>query len=139
MSGTWATRDNFSPSGPDTNITFGTEAQTRALAITRNTNSTSPGAAFVFYVAQNGSAQCVSVLPAENAGVVASPGPALPQSLQNGHVLALAAGVSSGGGRTRSQVGVLISNGTVYYDLFFSFFSNRTWSSPERTFSTLTP
>ena len=134
MSGAWATRDNFSPSGQETNITFGTEPQTRALAVTRNTNSTYPGAAFVFYVAQNGSAQCLSVLPDGNDGIVARPGPTLPPTLQNGHVLTLAAGVSSDSSGTRSQVGVLISNGTVYYDLFFSFFDNSTWSSPKRMF-----
>ena len=100
--------------------------------MTTNTNSSTPGGAFVFYVAQNGSAACLSVSPDSSGGIVANPGPRLPSALQGGHVLALAAGDSSGGSQLTPQVGVLTSNGTVYYELFFSFFTNGAWSSPER-------
>ena len=116
-------------------MTYNTAPQTRALAITQNTDSAFQGAAFVFYVAKNGSAQCLSVVPDNSAGIVATPGPALPQGVQGGHVLALAAGVSSAGSQRSPQVGVLTSNGTLYYNLFFSFFHYNAWSSPERTSS----
>lgn len=61
-------------------------------------------------------------------GIVASPGPPLPQSMQGGHILTLASGITGG----RPQVGVLTSNGTAYYNLYFSFYGNDSWSDPER-------
>ena len=61
--------------------------------------------------------------------ITAKTGPLLPPALNDGHILALAAGEASIG---RPQVGVLISNGSVYYDLFFSFLDNGTWSQPQR-------
>lgn len=131
VSGTWATRDNFSPA-QESNATFETPRDSRALAITKNTNSSDSGAAFVFYVARNGIAKCLSVHPDNNDGIVARPGPVLPAGVQGDHILALAAGVSSSGGHVHPQVGVLISNGTVEYSLYFSFFINGSWSQPER-------
>lgn len=132
VSGTWTTRDNFSPT-VETNATYPTQNGTRALAITTNTNSSIAGAAFVFYVAQNGSAACLSVLPDQNDAIVASPGPTPPDSIQGNHIQGLAAGVSSSNGTVRSQMGVLTSEGTPYYSLFFSFLVNGSWSAPERT------
>ncbi len=128
ISGSWTTRDNFSPTGVS-NVTFHTAADSRALAVTSIANSTVSGEAYVFYVAQNGSARALSIHPDNSGdGIVASPGPTLPESLQGGHVLALAAGITG----SRPQVGVLTSNGTVYYNLYFSFFGNNSWTDPER-------
>lgn len=133
VSGTWATRDNFSPGQSSTDKTFTSTNDSRALAITANTNSSAPGAAFVFYVAANGSAQCLNITTNEDsAGINASPGPSLPDSLQGGHVLGLAAGDSSSGGQVRPQAGILTSNGTTWYSLYFTFFTNGSWSVPER-------
>ncbi len=128
ISGAWTTRDNFSPTG-SANSTFATAPNSRALAVTSIANSTVSGEAYVFYVAQNGSATALNILPDDSGdGIVASPGPTLPESLQGGNILALAAGITG----STPQVGVLTSNGTVYYDLYFSFFSNGSWSTPER-------
>lgn len=128
ISGSWTTRDNFSPTG-SANMTFDTETDSRALAVTAIANSTVSGEAYVFYVAQNGSAVALNILPDDSGdGINASPGPILPKSLQGGHILALAAGITG----SRPQVGVLTSNGTVYYSLYFSFFGNNTWTEPER-------
>ena len=92
-------------------------------------NSTVSGEAYVFYVAQNGSATALNILPdVAGDGIVASPGQKLPESLQGGNVLTLAAGITG----STPQVGVLTSNGTVYYELYFSFFRNGSWSAPER-------
>ena len=133
VSGTWATRDNFSPNQSQTDTSFTAINGSRALAITANTNSSAPGAAFVFYVAANGSAQCLNITANENsAGIVASPGPSLPASVQGGHVLALAAGDSSSGGQVRPQAGILTSNGTAWYSLYFTFYTDGSWSTPER-------
>ena len=133
VSGTWATRDNFSPGQSSTDKTFTSTNDSRALAITANTNSSAPGAAFVFYVAANGSAQCLNVTADEDsAGINANPGPSLPASIQGGHVLGLAAGDSSSGGQVRPQAGILTSNGTTWYSLYFTFFTNGSWSVPER-------
>ncbi len=127
ISGSWTTRDNLSPVG-SSNVTFDTALDTRALAVTSIANSTRSGEAFVFYVAQNGSAVSLAITPdASGDWVVASPGPALPSSLQGGHILALASGITG----SRPQAGVLTSNGIVYYNLFFSFFGNNSWSDPE--------
>ena len=128
ISGAWTTRDNFSPTG-SANSTFATAPNSRALAVTSIANSTVSGEAYVFYVAQNGSATALSILPDDTGdGIVASPGQALPESLQGGNILALASGITG----STPQVGVLTSNGTVYYDLYFSFFRNGSWSTPER-------
>lgn len=128
ISGAWTTRDNFSPTG-SANSTFATAPNSRALAVTSIANSTVSGEAYVFYVAQNGSATALSIIPDDSGdGIVASPGQALPESLQGGNILALASGITG----STPQVGVLTSNGTVYYDLYFSFFSNGSWSTPER-------
>ena len=128
ISGAWTTRDNFSPTG-SANATFNTAADTRALAVTSIANSTVSGEAYVFYVAQNNSAVALNILPdVSGDGIVASPGPILPNSLQGGHILALAAGITG----SRPQVGVLTSNGTIYYNLYFSFFGNSSWTEPER-------
>jgi len=83
---------------------------------------------YVFYVASNGSAVCLS-MDTDSGRISASPGPVLPSSLNSGHVLALAAGEAFVG---RPQVGVLMSNGTVYYNLFFSFLEYGSWSEPQR-------
>lgn len=128
ISGSWTTRDNFSPTG-SSNVTFNTATDSRTLAVTSIVNSTVSGEAYVFYVAQNGSVVALSILPdTAGDGIVASPGPILPDSLQGGNILALAAGITG----SRPQVGVLTSNGTVYYNLYFSFFGNDTWTNPER-------
>lgn len=128
ISGAWTTRDNFSPTG-SANATFDTAADTRALAVTSIANSTVSGGAYVFYVAQNGSAVVLNILPDVSVdGIVAYPGPILPKSLQGGNILALAAGITA----SRPQVGVLTSNGTIYYNLYFSFFGNSSWTEPER-------
>lgn len=128
ISGSWTTRDNFSPTG-SSNITFDTAKDSRALAVTSIANSTVSGEAYVFYVAQNGSAMALNILPDNSGdGIIASPGLELPKSLQGGHILALAAGITG----SRPQVGVLTSNGTVYYNLYFSFFGNNSWTDPER-------
>ena len=128
ISGAWTTRDNFSPTG-SANSTFATAPNSRALAVTSIANSTVSGEAYVFYVAQNGSATALSILPDDSGdGIVASPGQHLPESLQGGNILALASGITG----STPQVGVLTSNGTVYYELYFSFFRNGSWSTPER-------
>lgn len=128
ISGAWTTRDNFSPTG-SANTTYNTAVDTRALAVTSIANSTISGEAYVFYVAQDGSAVALNILPdVSGDGIVASPGPVLPKSLQGGHVLALASGITE----SRPQVGVLTSNGTIYYNLYFSFFGNSSWTEPER-------
>jgi hypothetical protein len=128
ISGAWTTRDNFSPTG-SANTTYNTAVDTRALAVTSIANSTVSGEAYVFYVAPDGSAVALNILPdVSGDGIVASPGPVLPKSLQGGHVLALAAGIT----QSRPQVGVLTSNGTIYYNLYFSFFGNNSWTEPER-------
>ena len=128
ISGAWTTRDNFSPTG-SANSTFATAPNSRALAVTSIANSTVSGEAYVFYVAQNGSATALNILPDDSGdGIVASPGQPLPESLQGGNVLALASGITG----STPQVGVLTSNGTVYYELYFSFFGNGSWSTPER-------
>lgn len=133
VSGTWATRDNFSPNQSQTDSTFTSTTDSRALAIAANTNSSSPGAAFVFYVAANGTAQCLNVTANnDSAGITASPGPSLPAGVQGGHVLGLAAGDSSSGGEVRPQAGILTSNGTTWYSLYFTFFTNGSWSAPQR-------
>ena len=130
ISGSWTTRDNFSPTGA-ANASFATAPNTRALAVTSIANSTVSGEAFVFYVAQNGSAVALAIIPdVAGDGIVASPGPALPDSLQGGHILTLASGITG----SRPQVGVLTSNGTVYYNLYFTFFGNNSWSEPERKY-----
>ena len=49
--------------------------------------------------------------------------------MQGDRVLGLAAGASTG---NRPQVGVLSSNGTVYYSLYFSFWIDESWSDPQR-------
>ena len=128
ISGAWTTRDNFSPTG-SANSTFATALNSRALAVTAIANSTVSGEAYVFYVAQNGSAVALNILPdVSGDGIIASPGPILPESLQGGRILTLAAGITG----STPQVGVLTSNGTVYYSLYFSFFRNSSWSEPER-------
>ena len=86
----------------------------------------------MFYVASNGSAQCLNVTADDSGGIEASPGPSLPIGVQGGHVLALAAGDSSSGGQVRPQAGILTSNGTTWYSLYFTFFENGSWSTPER-------
>lgn len=129
VSGTWTTRDNFSPSS-QRNATYMTSPNSRALAITASAGPAVNGAALVFYVTQNGTIECLSITPDSGAGIVANSGPALPQSMQGDHVLALAAGVASYGGKATSQVGVLLSNGTSYYNLFFSFLAHGSWSKP---------
>ncbi|KAL6721965.1 hypothetical protein ACLMJK_001070 [Lecanora helva] len=126
ISGAWTSRDNFSPTGTS-NATFETAPDSRALAITSIANSTRSGEAFLFYVSQNGSAIALAITPnAAGDGIVASPGPALPKSLQGGHILSLASGITG----SRPQVGVLTSRGTVYYELYFSFFTNNSWTEP---------
>ena len=134
VSGTWATRDNFSPNQSQTDITFSAPSNSRSLAIAAHTNSSTPGAAFVFYVASNGSVECLNVTASSSGGINASPGPRLPSGVQGGNVLALAAGDSSisTGGQPRPQAGILTSNGTLWYSLYFTFFVNGSWSSPER-------
>ena len=128
ISGSWTTRDNFSPTG-SSNTTFDTAPDTQALAVTSIANSSVSGEAYLFYVAQNGSAIALAITPdVAGDGIVASPGPALPSSLQGGHVLTLASGITG----SRPQVGVLTSNGTVYYNLYFTFFANNSWTEPER-------
>ena len=68
--------------------------------------------------------------PDNSDGIVARPGPSLPAGVQGGNVLTLAAGVSTGS-NVRPQVGVLTSNGTAEYYLYFSFFANGAWGRPE--------
>ena len=132
ISGSWTTRDNFSPAGTP-NMTITTATDTRALACTLLGNNVLSGQAFVFYVAQNGSVESLTITPTSDDSIVASPGPSLPEALQGGHVLALAAGASDVNNVVTPQVGVLTSNGSVYYDLYFSFFNNSAWTPPERT------
>ena len=127
ISGAWTVRDNFSPTG-SSSTTFETAPDTHALAVTSIANSTRSGEAFLFYVQQNGSAAALMISPdSAGDGIVASAGPPLPEGLQGGHILTLASGITGG----RPQVGVLTSNGTVYYNLYFSFFGNGSWSDPE--------
>ncbi|KAG8533740.1 uncharacterized protein KY384_001481 [Bacidia gigantensis] len=128
VSATWATRDSFPPGSSDTNLSFTSEPQSRGLAITSNSNSTIQGDAFVFYVAQNGSAECINIIPDGSGGIVASNGPQVPFGVEGGHVLALAAGNAEGGEQTGPQVGVLTSKRTTYCNLYFSFFTNGSWS-----------
>lgn len=130
ISGSWTTRDNFSPAGTP-NMTITTATNTRALSCTLLNNNVLSGQAFVFYVAQNGSVESLTITPTSADSIVASPGPSLPSSLQGGHVLALAAGASDANTVVTPQVGVLTSNGSVYYDLYFSFFNNSAWTAPE--------
>ncbi|CAF9911040.1 hypothetical protein IMSHALPRED_009905 [Imshaugia aleurites] len=130
ISGSWTSRDNFSPTGTP-NMTITTATNTRALSCTLLNNDVLSGQAFVFYVAQNGSVESLTITPTSADSIVASPGPSLPSSLQGGHVLALAAGTSDANNVATPQVGVLTSNGTVYYDLYFSFFNNSAWTPPE--------
>lgn len=110
-----------------------TATNTRALSCTSLNNNVLSGQAFVFYVAQNGSVESLTITPTSADSIVASAGPSLPSSLQGGHVLALAAGASDAHNVVTPQVGVLTSNGSVYYDLYFSFFNNSAWTAPERT------
>ncbi|CAF9936022.1 MAG: hypothetical protein ALECFALPRED_006664 [Alectoria fallacina] len=131
ISGSWTSRDNFSPSSGSPNLTVSTATDTRALSCTLLNNDKLSGQAFVFYVAQNGSVESLTITPTSADSIVASPGPGLPRSLQGGHVLALAAGASDAGNVVTPQVGVLMSNGSVYYDLYFSFFNNSAWTAPE--------
>ncbi len=114
-------------------MTVTTANDTRALASTLLNNNVLSGQAFVFYVAQNGSVESLTITPTSADSIVASPGPRLPSSLQGGHVLALAAGTSEADDKSTPQVGVLTSNGSVYYDLYFSFFNNSAWTAPQRT------
>jgi len=100
----------------------------RALAVSNKGNESAHGGIYVFYVASNGSAVCLSIDMASDS-ISASPGPVLPSTLNGGHVLALAAGEASVG---RPQVGVLMSKGTVYYELFFSFLEHGAWTPPQR-------
>ncbi|KAL9066904.1 MAG: hypothetical protein Q9161_007236 [Pseudevernia consocians] len=130
ISGSWTSRDNFSPTGTP-NMTITTATDTRALSCTLLNNNVLSGQAFVFYVAQNGSVESLTITPTSADSIVASPGPSLPSSLQGGHVLALAAGASDANNVVTPQVGVLTSNGSVYYDLYFSFFNNSAWTPPE--------
>lgn len=116
-------------------MTITTASNTRALSCTLLDNNVLSGQAFVFYVAQNGSVESLLITPTSADSIVASPGPSLPSSLQGGHVLALAAGASDANNMVTPQVGVLTSNGTVYYDLYFSFFNNSAWTAPERTYT----
>ena len=116
-------------------MTVSTATNTRALSCTLLNNNVLSGQAFVFYVAQNGSVGSLTITPTSADSIVASPGPSLPSSLQGGHVLALAAGTSDAQNVATPQVGVLTSNGSVYYDLYFSFFNNSAWTPPERTCS----
>lgn len=116
-------------------MTITTATNTRALACTLLNNNVLSGQAFVFYVAQNGSVESLTITPTSADSIVASPGPSLPSSLQGGHVLALAAGTSEARNKATPQVGVLTSNGSVYYDLYFSFFNNSAWTAPQRTFT----
>lgn len=130
ISGSWTSRDNFSPTGTP-NMTITTATNTRALSCTLLNNNVLSGQAFVFYVAQNGSVESLTITPTSADSIVASPGPSLPSNLQGGHVLALAAGTSEANNVATPQVGVLTSNGSVYYDLYFSFFNNSAWTPPE--------
>ena len=114
-------------------MTITTATDTRALAGTLFGNNVLSGQAFVLYVAQNGSVESLTITPTSSDSIVASPGPSLPETLQGGHVLALAAGASAANNIVTPQVGVLTSNGSVYYDLYFSFFNNSAWTPPERT------
>lgn len=114
-------------------MTITTASNTRALSCTLLNNNVLSGEAFVFYVAQNGSVESLTITPTSADSIVASPGPRLPSSLQGGHVLALAAGASDANNVVTPQLGVLTSNGTVYYELYFSFFNNSAWTPPERT------
>lgn len=134
ISGSWTSRDNFSPTGTS-NLTITTATNTRALACTLLNDNVLSGQAFVFYVAQNGSVETLTITPNSADSIVASPGPSLPSSLQGGHVLALASGTSEANNKSTPQVGVLTSNGSVYYDLYFSFFNNSAWTTPQRTFA----
>lgn len=104
------------------------QMDSRALAVSNKGNGSAHGGLYVFYVASNGSAVCLSIDIGSDS-ISASPGPILPPSLNGGHVLALAAGEASIG---RPQVGVLMSNGTVYYNLFFSFLEHGSWTQPQR-------
>lgn len=104
------------------------QTDSRALVVSNKGNGSAHGGIYVFYVASNGSALCLNVDMGSDS-ISASPGPVLPSSLDGGRVLALAAGEASVG---RPQVGVLMSNGTVYYDLFFSFLEHGSWSQPQR-------
>ena len=113
-------------------MTITTATDTRALSCTLLNNNVLSGQAFVFYVAQNGSVESLTITPTSADSIVASPGPSLPSGLQGGHVLALAAGGSDVNSVTIPQVGVLTSNGSVYYDLYFSFYNNSAWTAPER-------
>ncbi len=126
LSGTWAVRDNFSPSS-SAKSSLGTQINSKALAVTTNGNASDSTEAYVFFVATNGSAVCLNVTIGQDS-IIASAGPTLPATLNGGHILALAAGEASIG---RPQVGVLTSNGTVYYNLLFSFLDYGSWSNPE--------
>ncbi|KAL8792900.1 MAG: hypothetical protein Q9195_004477 [Heterodermia aff. obscurata] len=118
----------FLPNNTDasaTDLGLTTANNTRALAVTSTADSSG---AWLFYVAQNGTAIALEVKPNGNDGISASVGSKLPSSLQGDRVLGLAAGASTG---DRPQVGVLSSNGTVYYSLYFSFWIDDSWSTPQ--------
>lgn len=125
LSGTWATRDNFSPSGSG-KLSFSTQLKSRALAVTTSNNGSQVTGAYAFFVADNGTAACLNITIDQDS-LSASPGPTLPKSLEGGHILALAAGEAS---PSRPQVGVLTSVGTVYYNLYFSFLEHGSWGAP---------
>ena len=129
VSGTWTTRDNFSPTGSP-NTAFHTANDTRALAVTSTANSSG---AWLFYVAQNRTAIALTILPDGSAGITAAVRSQLPSAMQGDRVLSLAAGASTG---KHPQVGVLVSNGTVYYSLYFSFWMGEAWSKPQRECNT---
>ena len=118
-------------------MTVTTANDTRALSCTLLNNNVLSGQAFVFYVAQNGSVESLLITPTSADSIVGSPGPSLPNSLQGGHVLALAAGISEANNKATPQVGVLTSNGTIYYNLYFSFFNNSAWTAPQRTLASI--
>ena len=101
--------------------------------MTGTANSSAPGSVLVFFVAENGNATVVNVTTDKNgAHLTTRIGDPLPSGVQGGHILTLAAGLSSVDGQVQPQVGVLTSNGTVYYNLLFSFFINGSWSNPQR-------
>lgn len=104
------------------------QTDSRAFAVSNKGNRSAHDGLYVFYVASSGSAVCLSIDMGSDS-ISASPGPVLPSSLNGGHILALAAGEAFVG---RPQVGVLMSNGTVYYDLLFSFLEQGSRTQPQR-------
>jgi hypothetical protein len=131
ISGTWVSQDDFSPAVSGSK-SYPVAQNSRILSASLLPNTSTTGEALLYYPDPSGTVTVLNIFSNDSGGISSNITTSLSSKLQGGHVLSVASGVSSTSGTLRPQVGVLVSYGTVYYDLYFSFYGNGSWTPPAR-------